>query len=121
MQLLEIVRLEDAILKARKIAENKIAENQSADEFVEIGDADGFKIYVTAGKTVKNQNHEPLHENPRDVFMLIFQGEVEFEFENGEKIAVKADECFVLPKHVKHRCIFKEMTVALEGVYEKGL
>jgi mannose-6-phosphate isomerase-like protein (cupin superfamily) len=119
--LLEIVRLENAILKARRLAENKTAKNESADEFVEIGDADGFKIYVTAGKTIKDQSPHVLHENSRDVFMLVLHGEIEFEFENEEKTAVKANECFVLPKHTKHRCIFKEMTVALEGVYEKGL
>ena len=115
------MNLEKAILKAKKLAENKIAKSENADEFVEIGNADGFKIYVTAGKTLKDKSPQVLHENPRDVFMLVFQGEIEFKFENGEKTIVKANECFVLPKHMKHRCVFKEMTIAVEGVYEKGL
>jgi mannose-6-phosphate isomerase-like protein (cupin superfamily) len=118
---LRIVNLEEAILKAKRLAENKIANGKNADEFVEIGNADDFKIYVTAGKTLKSKNAQILHENPRDVFMLVFQGEIEFRFENGEKAIVKANECFVLPKHMKHSCVFKEMTVAVEGVYEKGL
>jgi len=119
--LLKIVNLEKAILKAKKLAENKIAKSENADEFVEIGNANGFKIYVTAGKTLKDKSPQVLHENPRDVFMLVLQGEIEFKFENGEKTIVKANECFVLPKHMKHSCVFKEMTVAVEGVYEKGL
>jgi mannose-6-phosphate isomerase-like protein (cupin superfamily) len=120
-QLLKIVNFEKAVLKVKRLAENRIAKGESADEFVEIGNADGFKIYVTAGKTLKDKSPEVLHENARDVFMLVLQGEIEFRFENGEKAVVKANECFVLPKHVKHSCVFKKMTVAVEGVYEKGL
>jgi len=119
--LLKIVNFDKAILKAKKLAENKIAKSENADEFVEIGNADGFKIYVAAGKTLKDKSPQVLHENPRDVFMLVLQGEIEFRFENGEKAIVKANECFVLPKHVKHSCAFKKITVAVEGVYEKGL
>jgi mannose-6-phosphate isomerase-like protein (cupin superfamily) len=118
---LKIVNLEKAILKAKKLAENKIVKSENADEFVEIGNADGFKIYVTAGKTLKDKSPQVLHENPRDVFMLVLEGEVEFKFENGEKAIVKPNECFVMSKHMKHRCVFKEMTIAVEGVYEKGL
>jgi quercetin dioxygenase-like cupin family protein len=119
--LLKIVDFEKAMLKAKKLAENKIAESENADEFVEIGNADGFKIYVTAGKTLRDKSPQGLHENPRDVFMLVLQGEMEFKFENGEKTILKANECFVMPKHMKHKCVFKEMTIAVEGVYEKGL
>jgi mannose-6-phosphate isomerase-like protein (cupin superfamily) len=118
---LKIVDFEKAILKAKKLAENKITKSENADEFVEIGNADGFKIYVAAGKTVKDERPQILHENPRDVFMLVLRGEMEFTFENGEKTIVKANECFVLPKHTKHSCVFKKMTVTVEGVYEKGL
>jgi len=119
--LLRIVNFEKAVQKAKKMAEERIARGKSADEFVEIGDADGFKIYITAGKTFKNKIPKGFHENPRDVFMLILQGEIEFTFENGEKATVKAGECFVLPKHVKHQCVFRKMTIAVEGVYEKGI
>ena len=119
--MLKIVDFEKAILKAKKLAENKIAKGENADEFVEIGNADGFKIYVTAGRTLKDKSPQILHENPRDVFILVLQGEIEFKFENEEKAIVKSNECFVLPKHMKHNCVFKEMTVAVEGVYEKRL
>jgi quercetin dioxygenase-like cupin family protein len=119
--LLKVVDFEKAVLKAKKLAANKIVKSENADEFVEIGNADGFKIYVTAGKTLMDKIPQVFHENPRDVFMLVLQGEMEFKFENGEKTIVKANECFVLPKHMKHSCVFKEMTIAIEGVYEKGL
>jgi len=118
---LRIINLEKAILKAKKLAENKIVKGENADEFVDIGNADDFKIYVTAGKTLKDKSPQALHENSRDVFMLVLQGEIEFRFEKGEKAIVKANECFVLPKHTKHSCVFKKMTIAVEGVYEKGL
>jgi quercetin dioxygenase-like cupin family protein len=118
---MKIVRLEDAISEARKLAEEKLAVGESADEFVEIDEADGFKLYVTAGKTIKDEFPISIHENPRDVFMLVLEGQIEFTFERGEKTIVKAGECFVLPKHLKHHCIFKKMTIAIEGVYEKGL
>ena len=118
--MLKIVNFEEAILKVKKQAENKLAKHENADEFVEIGDADDFKIYVTAGKTLEDKSPKAIHENPRDVFMLLLQGEMEFTFENGEKAIVKANECFVLPKHLKHS-VFKKMTIAVEGVYEKGL
>ena len=108
-----------AILKARGIAENKLKEGVSADEFVEIGDADGFKVYVTVGRTLENPTS--FHENPRDVFMWIMEGKMQFEFEDGRKSVVKSGECFFLSKHVRHRCIFKELTIAIAGVYEKGL
>jgi quercetin dioxygenase-like cupin family protein len=117
--LLKITNLEQAILRAKKLAKNKLAQGEDADEFVKIGEADGFKIYVTAGET--KSNPESLHENPRDVFMLILQGEIEFSFEKGERTIVKEGECFVLPKHTKHRCFFRKMTIAIEGVYEKEL
>jgi len=61
------------------------------------------------------------HENPRDVFMLLIEGEIEFMFERGGKTTVKAGECFVLPKHLKHHCVFQKLTIVIEGVYEKGL
>ena len=117
---MKIVSLKNAISQAKKLAESRLAEGMSADEFVEIGNADGFRIYVTAGKTV-GDSQDPFHENPRDVFMLILEGEVEFLFQNGEKTNVKARECFVLPKHMKNKCVFKKLTIAVEGIYEKGL
>jgi len=118
---MRIVRLEDAISEVKRLAEEKLATGESADEFVEIGEADGFKLYVTAGKTIKDRTPKSFHENPRDVFMLVLEGEIEFTFEGGEKTIVKAGECFVLPKHLKHHCVFKKITIAIEGVYEKGL
>lgn len=118
---MKIMRLEDAISKAKKLAEKKLAVGESADEFVEIGEADEFKLYVTAGKTIKDASPISFHENPRDVFMLVLKGEIEFTFENQEKTTIKAGECFVLPKHLKHYCAFKKMTITIEGVYEKGL
>jgi mannose-6-phosphate isomerase-like protein (cupin superfamily) len=119
--LLKIVNLERAILKTRKLAQDKIINQQNADEFVEVAEADGFKIYFTVGKDIGTPSREALRENPRDVFMLVFEGEIEFTFEKEEKATVKAGECFVLPKHLKHRCVFRKMTVALGGVYERGL
>jgi uncharacterized cupin superfamily protein len=47
--------------------------------------------------------------------------EVEFTFEKGERVTVKTGQCFVLPKQLKHHCVFRKMTVAIEGVYERGL
>lgn len=88
---------------------------------MEIGEADRFKLYITAGKTIKDEFPVSFHEKPRDVFMLVLEGEIEFRFEKGEKTVVKAGECFVLPKHLKHHCVFNKMTVTIEGVYEKGL
>ena len=115
------MNLEKAILKAKKLAQDKIIKHQNADEFVEVAEADGFKIYVAVGKDIGTPSREALHENPKDVFMLLLEGEIELTFEKGEEATVKAGECFVLPKHLKHRCVFRKMTVALEGVYEKGL
>ena len=54
--MLKIVDFEKVILQAKKLAENKIAKNENADEFVEIGNADGFKMYVTAGKTLRDRS-----------------------------------------------------------------
>jgi quercetin dioxygenase-like cupin family protein len=53
--------------------------------------------------------------------MLVLEGEIKFQFENSKKTTVKSGECFVLPGNMKHRCLFRELTVAIEGVYEKGL
>ena len=117
---MKIVRLEEAISEAKRLAEEKLANGESADEFVQIGEADGFKLYVTAGKTIKDEFPISFHENPRDVFMLVLEGEIEFTFEHVKKTIVKAGECFVLPKHLKHHCVFRKMTVAIEGVYENS-
>ena len=114
---MKIVSLEDAISKVKELAKNKLAEGLNIDEFLEIGEADGFKIYVAAGKTVDAPYH--MHENPKDVFMLIIEGEIEFLFQNGKRITAKAGECFVLRKNLKHQCIFKNLTIALEEVFEK--
>jgi mannose-6-phosphate isomerase-like protein (cupin superfamily) len=119
--LLKVVDFEKAQSEAKKLAENKLAKRENANEFVGIGNADGFRIYVISGKTLENKTPRVFHENPRDVFMLVLRGEMEFSFDSGEKTTVKANECFVLPKRVKHKCIFKKMTIAVEGVYEKGL
>lgn len=119
--MLKTIRLEEAVLRAKKLADDKLAKGENADEFVLIGEADDFRLYITAGKTVKETYPEGLHENPRDVFMLILEGQLELAFKNGAKQIFKTRECFVLPKHTKHKCVFKKMTVALEGVYEEGL
>jgi quercetin dioxygenase-like cupin family protein len=103
------------------MVEDKLAKGRNADEFVLIGEADDFKIYITAGKTIKRSHVERLHQNPRDIFMLILEGEAEFTFENGEKQTVKAGECFVLHKHLRHSCVFKKTTIAIEGIYEKDI
>jgi quercetin dioxygenase-like cupin family protein len=113
--------IEEAIRKVRECPEKRLAENKSADEFVQIGEADGFKLYVVAGKTMRSETTGSFHENLRDVFMLLPEGSMEFAFENGGKKTVKKGQYFVLPKHVRHSCIFRKMTIALEGVYEKGL
>jgi mannose-6-phosphate isomerase-like protein (cupin superfamily) len=117
--MLKVVKLEDAISKVKNLALEKLSKGENADEFVEIGEADGFKIYVAAGKTVGASVE--FHENPRDVFMLVLEGEVLFLFEDGEKVLVKAGDCFVLRKCLRHGCVFKELTVVVEGVYERGL
>jgi len=109
------------VLKAQKLAQEKLARGENADEFVEIGEADGFKLYVVSGKTIKNTAPGSFHENPRDVFMFLFEGLIELTFENGEKVTVKKGQCLILPKNPRHCCVFKKMTIALEGVYEKGL
>jgi len=118
---MKIVRLEDAISEVKRLAEEKLAVGESADEFVQIGEADGFKLYVTAGKTIKDDFPISFHENPRDVFMLLLEGEIKFTFEKGERVTVENGQCFVLPKQLKHHCVFRKMTVAIEGVYERGL
>jgi mannose-6-phosphate isomerase-like protein (cupin superfamily) len=120
-RLMRIVDLEKAIQEARELAQKKLAKHLNADEFVEIGDADGFKIYVAVGKTFRSEGPVAMHANLRDVFMLVLQGEMELAFGKGEKAVVKKDECFVLPKGVRHACTFRKMTVVVEGVYEKGL
>jgi quercetin dioxygenase-like cupin family protein len=66
----------------------KIAQDENADEFVDIGDADSFKLYLMAGKTIKDVPVS-FHENPRDVFMLLFEGEMELVFEDGEKANIR--------------------------------
>jgi quercetin dioxygenase-like cupin family protein len=117
---MKIINLEDITRIARNLATKRIEKGQNADEFVEIGDADGFKLYVTAGETIKKASSS-FHENPRDVFMMLLEGEMELIFEDGETTIVKNGQGFVLPKHIKHRCTFNKMTIALEGAYEKGL
>ena len=44
---MKILSLERVVLKAKKLAEDKLARGENADEFVEVGEANGFKIYVT--------------------------------------------------------------------------
>jgi len=116
-----VVDFKRVVQEVKKMAEDRIAKRENADEFVEIGDVDGFKIYIVAGKTLKDKIPQNFHENPRDVFMFVLKGEIEFSFEDGEKTTVKANHCFVLPKHAKHECVFKKLTIAVEGVYEKEL
>lgn len=55
--------------RAKEIAVGKLASSTDAN-ITEIGNADGFKIYVTVGKTLHVQRYR-LHENLRDVFMLV--------------------------------------------------
>ena len=118
---LKLLDLQEAIDKVKENAKEKLARGENADEFVNIGEADGFKLYATAGKTIKDAAPNSFHENPRDVFMLLLEGEMEFTFEEGEKTTIKKGQCFVLPKYLRHRCVFKKMTTALEGIYEEGL
>lgn len=53
---MKIVRLEDAISEVKRLAE-KSAVEESADEFVQIVEADGFKLYVPAGKQSEKSFH----------------------------------------------------------------
>jgi hypothetical protein len=73
---MKVLNLQEAIFKAKQLAEEKLANGESADEFVEVAEADGFKIYVTAGKTLESPISPSLYENQRDVFMLILEGEI---------------------------------------------
>jgi quercetin dioxygenase-like cupin family protein len=95
--MLKIVNFEKAVRKAKDLAESKLAKHESADEFVEIGNTDGFKIYVTAGKTLEDKS-QVFHENPRDVFMLVLQGEIVLSLDNGEKVIVKPKIALSCPK-----------------------
>ena len=52
------MNLEKAILKAKKLAEDKIIKHQNADELIEIAEAYGFKIYVAAGKDISTPSLE---------------------------------------------------------------
>jgi len=115
----KVVEFEDALKQVRKLAQEKLDEGDNADEFVELGDADGVKFYVTAGKHIRDVASDEFHENPRDSFIWVLEGEMEFTFENGEKTTVRKGQCFVFPKHLRHRCVFKKMTITLEGVYEE--
>jgi mannose-6-phosphate isomerase-like protein (cupin superfamily) len=119
--MLKIIDVEEAVRKARKLAEDSLARGENADEFIEIGETDGFKMYIAAGKTLSGAAASSFHENPRDVFMLLLEGEMELAFEKEKRITVKKGQCFVLPKHLRHRCFFRRMTIALEGVFERGL
>ncbi len=47
---MKALTLEKAFLEARKLAQAKLAMNENADEFVEIGNTDYFKKYVAAAK-----------------------------------------------------------------------
>jgi mannose-6-phosphate isomerase-like protein (cupin superfamily) len=109
---MKIASWEEAVLEAKRLAKKKLAMGENADE---------FKLYITAGKTIRDYSPVSFHENPRDVFMLVLKGEAEFTFAQGEKTVVKTGECFVLPKHLEHHCAFKKMTIAFEGVYARGL
>jgi quercetin dioxygenase-like cupin family protein len=53
--------------------------------------------------------------------MLLLEGELELTFEDGEKVTAEKGQYFILPKKLRHGCVFKETTIALEGVYEKEL
>ncbi len=44
--MLKIVDFQEAILKGKRLAEEKLVKGENADEFVEIGEADGFKVYI---------------------------------------------------------------------------
>lgn len=68
------MRLDEATSNVKKLAEKRFAEDKSANEFVEIVETDGFKIYATAGKIANAKENGSLHENPRDVFVLVIEG-----------------------------------------------
>jgi hypothetical protein len=74
------VNLQEAISKARKLAEEKLSDGENADEFVEIAEADGFKIHVAAGNTATTESPLSFHENQRDVFILVLDGEMLLAF-----------------------------------------
>lgn len=118
---MSVFQFDEAKLKARKLAEAKLAKGENADEFVQIAEVNGFKLYVCAGKTIKTPGKERFHSNPKDCFHLLLQGEMELTFENSEKVNVTKSQYFVLPKGIKHKAFFKTLTIALVGVYEKGL
>ena len=66
---MKTLKLEKAILNAKKLAETRLARNENADELVEIGNADYFKVYVATAKTIHDRSPSTLHENPRDVII----------------------------------------------------
>ena len=115
---MKIVRMEDAISEAKRLAE-KLAVKESADEFVEIGEADRFKLYVTSGKIIKEELPISFHENPRDVFMFVLEGEIEFTSERGEKNS-ESRRMLCSTKTLNVSLVFKKMAIAIE-VYKKGL
>ena len=53
---LKIVSLENAISKAKELARSELSEGLNADEFLEIGEADGLRINITTWKTVDDRH-----------------------------------------------------------------
>jgi len=68
---MSVFQFDEAKLKARELAEAKLAKGENADEFVQIAEVNGFKLYVCAGKTIKTPGKERFHSNPRDCFHLL--------------------------------------------------
>ena len=86
---LKVSDFKEAVHRARTLAEEKSGRHENADEFIKIGEADGFRLYVVAGKTINKALSSSLHENPCDVFMLLLEGEMEFTFEDDEKVSAR--------------------------------
>jgi len=117
---MKVMNLEEAADIARNLAREKLTQGKNADEFVRIGEADGFKLYVAAGKTISIRPFQLM--KILVMFLCCFSKERgELVLENHKKVTIRKGQYFVLPKHTKHHCFFKDLTVALEGVYEKGL
>jgi hypothetical protein len=63
-----------AIIKARKLSEDRLARGGNANEFIEIGEVDGFKMCIAAGKTLSVSAARFFHEKPRDVSYYCLKG-----------------------------------------------
>jgi GNAT superfamily N-acetyltransferase len=103
-----------------RLAEARLTNGESADEFIKLAHVGEAGVYLAASKDMSGQNGSPLHANSADCLLYLIEGSMTIAHGDGRSpIEVPRGGMLRVPAGVVHSAHFQELAVYLAVVDEK--